>query len=128
MNKQIQKLPNVNQELALKLLCNADVKNKKKQASSNLLKDERFKALFSNPDFQIDKNSVEYVLLNPVISQLDKNKAEKLRQQLIQEEETQDQSDEDKLRGNKFNYILYRGKFFVLYKKLCTEFFFLQRQ
>lgn len=108
MNKQIQKLPSVNQELALKLMCNANVKNKKKQVSSNLLKDERFKFLFSNPDFQIDKNSAEYALLNPVISQLDKNKADKLKQQLAQEEETQDRSDEDKSQGNKKirNYIL----------------------
>ncbi|GAB1859529.1 Nucleolar protein 10 [Camponotus japonicus] len=97
---QIQKLPSVNQELALKLMCNANVKNKKKQVSSNLLKDERFKFLFSNPDFQIDKNSAEYALLNPVISQLDKNKADKLKQQLAQEEETQDRSDEDKSQGN----------------------------
>lgn len=101
-------MPSVNQELALKLMCNANVKNKKKQVSSNLLKDERFKFLFSNPDFQIDKNSAEYALLNPVISQLDKNKADKLKQQLAQEEETQDRSDEDKSQGNKKirNYIL----------------------
>lgn len=97
---QVQKLPNVNQELALKLMDNTNVKNKKKQASSTLLKDDRFKALFSNPEFQIDKNSEEYALLNPVISQLDKNKAKKLRQQLAQEEEAQDKPDEDELQGN----------------------------
>lgn len=77
------------------------IKNKKKQASSNLLKDERFKALFSNPEFQIDKNSEEFALLNPVISQLDKNKAKKLKQQLAQEEEAQDKPDEDEPQGKK---------------------------
>ncbi|XP_029159184.1 nucleolar protein 10 [Nylanderia fulva] len=97
---QVQKLPNVNQELALKLMDNTNIKNKKKQASSNLLKDERFKALFSNPEFQIDKNSEEYALLNPVVSQLDKNKAKKLKQQLAQEEEAQDKPDEDEPQGN----------------------------
>lgn len=80
---------------------NANNKNlKKKQASSSLMKDDRFKALFSNPDFQIDKNSEEYALLNPVISQLDKNKAKKLKQQLEQEEETHDKLSEDEAQGN----------------------------
>lgn len=91
----------MNQELALKLTDNTSIKNKKKQASSNLLKDERFKALFSNPEFQIDKNSEEYALLNPVVSQLDKNKAKKLRQQLAQEEAVQDKPDEEEPQGNK---------------------------
>lgn len=100
-NVQIQKLPSVNQELALKLMDNTSIKNKKKQASSNLLKDERFKALFSNPEFQIDKTSEEFALLNPVISQLDKSKAKKLRQQLVQEEEVQDKPDDDEPQGKK---------------------------
>lgn len=89
----------MNQELALKFMDNTNVKNKKKQASSGLLKDERFKALFSNPEFQINKNSEEYALLNPVISQLDKNRAKKLKQQLAQEE-AQDKPDEDEPQGN----------------------------
>ncbi|XP_067213552.1 nucleolar protein 10 [Linepithema humile] len=97
---QIQKLPSVNQELALKLIENKNAKNKKKQASSNLLNDERFNALFSNPDFQVDKNSEEYALLNPVISQLDKSKAKKLQQQLAQQEEMQDKPAEDEPQGN----------------------------
>lgn len=97
----MQKLPSVNQELALKLMEN--VNNKKRQTSSYLLKDERFKALFNNPDFQIDKGSEEYTLLNPVISQLAKSKAKKLQQQLMQEEEkeAQDKPDEDEPKGNK---------------------------
>lgn len=93
-------MPNVNQELALKLMENKNAKNKKKQASSNLLKDERFKALFSNPDFQIDKNSDEFALLNPVISQLNKSKAKKLTQEEEEEEtETQDKLDADEEKG-----------------------------
>lgn len=95
-------MPSVNQELALKLMENANVNNKKKQTSSNLLKDERFKDLFNNPDFQINKDSEEFALLNPVISQLAKSKAKKLQQQLMQEEEkeTQDKPDEDEPKGN----------------------------
>lgn len=93
----------MNQELALKLMENANVNNKKKQTSSNLLKDERFKALFSNPDFQVNTNSEEYALLNPVVSQLSKSKAKKLKQQLAQEEEeTENKFNEDELKGKKF--------------------------
>lgn len=82
---------------------NASVNNKKKQTSSNLLKDERFKALFSNPDFQVDTNSEEYALLNPVVSQLAKGKAKKLKQQLAQEEEEEAENkfNEDELKGKK---------------------------
>ncbi|KAG5319778.1 NOL10 protein, partial [Acromyrmex heyeri] len=98
---QIQKLPSVNQELALKLMENTNIKNKKKQTSSNLLKDERFKALFNNPDFQVDKNSEEYALLNPVVSQLVKNKAKKMKQLPNEEEDEQeDKIYEDKSKGN----------------------------
>lgn len=100
---QVQKLPTVNKELALKLMDNQTSANKKKKVSSNLLQDERFKALFSNPDFEVDKNSQEFSLLNPVISQLDKTKAKKLKARLEQEEDARrkletDLADED--RGN----------------------------
>lgn len=81
----------------MKLMENEGAKNKKKQASSNLLRDERFKALFSNPDFQVDKNAEEYALLNPVISQLDKSKAKKLKQLAREEEEKEEETRQDKL-------------------------------
>ncbi|XP_011502950.1 PREDICTED: nucleolar protein 10 [Ceratosolen solmsi marchali] len=73
---QVQKLPTVNTNLALKYIDNELIENskKKKKAMPNLLEDNRFKALFVNPDFQIDINSEEYALLNPVISQMDKTK------------------------------------------------------
>lgn len=113
----MQKLPSVNQELALKLMENAN--NKKKQTSSNLLKDERFKALFSNPDFQVDKDSEEYALLNPVISQLAKSKTKKLQRRLMQEEEekeAQDKPDEElkgKIKKFKVMFFLSTEKFFL---------------
>lgn len=34
--------------------------NKKNKTGANLLKDDRFKALFENPEFQVDKNADEY--------------------------------------------------------------------
>lgn len=82
-------MPSVNKELALKLMEN-EMKNnskKKKRITSNILKDERFKALFNNPDFQVDKNSEEYALLNPVISQLEKSKAKKIKATVEQQEQ-----------------------------------------
>jgi len=36
-----------------------------KSAKASILKDERFKALFENPDFQVNENSREFALLNP---------------------------------------------------------------
>ncbi|XP_076236423.1 nucleolar protein 10-like isoform X2 [Calliopsis andreniformis] len=86
---QIQKMPNVNKELALKLMDDEMNVKKKKKNSASLLKDDRFKALFSNPDFQVDTNSEEYALLNPVISQLERSRAKKLKAQLAREEAQQ---------------------------------------
>ena len=60
------KLPAVNKNLAKKLLDekNNEKKNKKK-GGSEVLGDDRFKDLFSNPDFQVDEESKEYQLLHP---------------------------------------------------------------
>ncbi len=65
-----KKLPAVNRELALKLMedskavDDAEAVGKKSGAkllmSSNILNDSRFKDLFVNPNFQIDKSSEEF--------------------------------------------------------------------
>lgn len=82
----INKLPKVNQDLALKLM-NDQLKDKKKKVNAgNLLGDDRFKALFENPDFEVDKNADEYRLLNPVLSRLDKSKAKELKKKLVTQE------------------------------------------
>lgn len=76
----VKKLPKVNKELAEKLLDVEDSiveKKTEKRAGLTLLKDDRFSAMFKNPDFQIDKESEEYKLLNPVVSKLDKAKKKK---------------------------------------------------
>uniref|UniRef100_V5I4W3 Putative nucleolar protein 10 n=1 Tax=Ixodes ricinus TaxID=34613 RepID=V5I4W3_IXORI len=81
------KLPAVNRELARKLQEAAedgepDGKPKSKPASgSGLLEDARFKAIFENPDFEVDPASDEYRLLQPVVTSLEKRtkkKAEKM--------------------------------------------------
>lgn len=77
----VNKLPKVNKDLALKLM---DEQNRKKK-SGDLLKDDRFKALFNNPDFEVDKNTDEYRLLNPVLTRLDSNKKKELKKQLAEE-------------------------------------------
>lgn len=58
---------------------------KKKKSTGNIMEDNRFKALFANPDFQIDKNADEYRLLNPVLSRLDKSKEKQLKKHLEQQ-------------------------------------------
>ena len=50
-------LPKINKELAQRLMESQNEENQKlSKMSTNLLKDDRFKALFENPDFQIEKN------------------------------------------------------------------------
>lgn len=60
--KYFQKLPAVNKELALKLINDEKEgkKNNKSKHTTSLLKDDRFKALFENPSFQVDTNAEEY--------------------------------------------------------------------
>lgn len=55
-----QKLPKVNKDLALKLMSEATNEKKKKKKTGDLLADDRFQALFANPDFQVDTNAEEY--------------------------------------------------------------------
>lgn len=81
---QVNKLPKVNKDLALKVM--NDQLNKKRKQTGNLLEDNRFKALFENPDFEIDKNADEYRLLNPVLSRLDKSKKKELQKTLVSQE------------------------------------------
>lgn len=82
---QVNKLPKVNKDLAFKLM-NDQTNKKKKESASNLLEDTRFKALFENPDFEVDKNADEYRLLNPVLSRLDQAKRKELRKKMQSEE------------------------------------------
>lgn len=73
-------LPKVNQELALKYLEEKQsMGRKKKGATENLLDDNRFAAMFENPEYAIDKNAIEYKMLTPVLSRLDKSKVKELK-------------------------------------------------
>lgn len=59
-----------------------DETDNKRKKTSNLLTDDRFKALFNNPDFEVDKNADEYKMLTPVLSRLDKNKTKELKKKV----------------------------------------------
>ncbi|RVE43349.1 hypothetical protein evm_011989 [Chilo suppressalis] len=83
-------LPKVNRDLASRIM---DSEGRKKKQTNNLLKDDRFKAMFENPDFEVDKNADEYRLLNPVLSRLDKDQTKKSEPESL--EVTQDKEDED---------------------------------
>ncbi|XP_037960426.1 nucleolar protein 10 [Teleopsis dalmanni] len=84
---QIQsKLPKVNQELALKLIDEQSKTKtgtvKKAKQTPNLLEDTRFKAMFENTDFAINKNAEEYKMLAPVLNRLDKSKLKELKKRI----------------------------------------------
>ena|ERR1700761_5367427 len=51
---------------------------KKKKKTENLLQDDRFKSMFQNPDFEVDKEAEEYRLLNPVLAKMEKRNLSKL--------------------------------------------------
>uniref|UniRef100_A0A0R3RJX3 Nucleolar protein 10 n=1 Tax=Elaeophora elaphi TaxID=1147741 RepID=A0A0R3RJX3_9BILA len=71
------KLPNVNKQLAEKLLAlteetkNVDGRKKRKdEDTTSILSDERFGSLFTNPDFQVDENSEQFQLLVSAMKKL----------------------------------------------------------
>ncbi|XP_004514900.1 uncharacterized protein [Cicer arietinum] len=77
-----RKLPKVNRDLAARLLKDEDVENEKRDAAEDEetkkasnkkkglsmqdLQDERFKAIFTNEDFEIKESSEEYLALHPM--------------------------------------------------------------
>lgn len=84
-------VPKVNREVALKFMEIEDTNKKTK--NPNLLRDDRFKAMFENPDFEVDKETEEYRLLKPLLVQLDKSKLKKLEKK-YKEQEVDAENDE----------------------------------
>jgi len=78
-------VPKVNKEVALKFMDIEDTGKKTK--NPNLLHDDRFKAMFENPDFEVDKETEEYRLLKPLLVQLDKSKLKKLEKKYKEQQE-----------------------------------------
>uniref|UniRef100_A0A3P9A4E0 Nucleolar protein 10 n=1 Tax=Esox lucius TaxID=8010 RepID=A0A3P9A4E0_ESOLU len=104
---QIKKLPKVNKELALKLMVEGDdeaelcTRKKKGKALPSILSDERFQVMFENPDYQVEEQSEEFRLLNPIVSKVGQKRRKKL-QLLAKQDETEgrgssdESSDDDK--------------------------------
>eukprot|EP00058_Branchiostoma_floridae_P024420 XP_002609910.1 hypothetical protein BRAFLDRAFT_115272 [Branchiostoma floridae] len=99
---KINKLPKVNRDLAQRLIEEEDSKGegKKKKAkeASSLLQDDRFSALFSNPEFQVDTGTEEFRLLNPVVKQQKKKKREK-REKLEDQFQEVEEEEEEEVEG-----------------------------
>lgn len=70
--KIARKLPVVNTELAKRLI--EEKHEIKKKSTANILEDNRFAELFTDPNFQIDTNSEEFRLLNPVVQKANEKK------------------------------------------------------
>lgn len=97
---QIKKLPKVNKELALKLYEEEDerpVQKKKQKSMPSILTDDRFKVMFENPDFQVDDQSEEFRLLNPLVSKINEKRKKKLK--ILEEQETRAEEDEEEPEG-----------------------------
>uniref|UniRef100_A0A3Q1CFR2 Nucleolar protein 10 n=1 Tax=Amphiprion ocellaris TaxID=80972 RepID=A0A3Q1CFR2_AMPOC len=107
---QVKKLPKVNKELALKLMEEGDdeaeltSRTKKGKALPSILGDDRFKVMFENPDYQVDEQSDEFRLLNPIVSKVGQKWKKKLRLLVADDEEEpegrasseEESSDDDK--------------------------------
>ncbi|KAM9316404.1 nucleolar protein 10 [Gastrophryne carolinensis] len=95
---QIKKLPKVNKELALKLLEEEEdeqqLLKKKKKKMPNILSDDRFKAMFENPDFQVDELSEEFRMLNPLVSKVSAKRKKKLKEMEMMEAKKTEEEEE----------------------------------
>ncbi|XP_062934412.1 nucleolar protein 10 isoform X3 [Cynocephalus volans] len=99
---QLKKLPKVNKELALKLIEEEEEKQKstwrkKVKSLPNILTDDRFKVMFENPDFQVDEESEEFRLLNPLVSKISEKRKKKLR--LLEQQELREKEEEEEPEG-----------------------------
>lgn len=94
-------VPKVNKEVALKFM---DIEDTGKRTKNpNLLHDDRFKAMFQNPDFEVDKETEEYRLLKPLLVQLDKSKLKKLERKYKEQEQREKEGDEQSTDDDLFS-------------------------
>uniref|UniRef100_A0A4W4F506 Nucleolar protein 10 n=1 Tax=Electrophorus electricus TaxID=8005 RepID=A0A4W4F506_ELEEL len=81
---QLKKLPKVNKELAIKLMEEVEDEDalsvkKTKKGTTSILRDDRFKVMFENPDYQVDEQSEEFRLLNPIVSKVGQKRRKQLQ-------------------------------------------------
>ncbi|XP_071999684.1 nucleolar protein 10 [Engystomops pustulosus] len=95
---QIKKLPKVNKELALKLMEEEEgvvpINKKKPKKMANILSDNRFKVMFENPDYQVDEESEEFRLLNPLVSKINEQRKKRLKLMEMQQQTTKEEVEE----------------------------------
>ncbi|XP_029451751.1 nucleolar protein 10 [Rhinatrema bivittatum] len=99
---QVQKLPKVNKELALKLFEEEEeeqktLRKKNRKNMPSILSDDRFKVMFENPDFQVDEESEEFRLLNPLVSKISEKRKKKIK--ILELQETSGQEEEEEPEG-----------------------------
>lgn len=85
---ETKKLPKVNREM-FERLKETETEGRKNEvaAAQKILKDDRFSSLFASHDFEIDKDSETYQLVNPVMSRMDKKKQRQKRDEEQEEKE-----------------------------------------
>ncbi|XP_058124033.1 nucleolar protein 10 [Anopheles ziemanni] len=93
-------LPEVNKELAQQLMEEEHMSNAKRSAiAKGVLSDERFKTMFENPDFEIDKEANEYRILSMVLKRVERDKARRKENVVLEgpgdDDEKQQSTDDD---------------------------------
>lgn len=79
-----QKLPKVNRKLAERLF-DETTKTNTAPNVSNPLGDDRFSALFTNPDFEVDETSEDFQLLHPVLAHRERRKEKRKSKQQVEQ-------------------------------------------
>ncbi|XP_058057878.1 nucleolar protein 10 [Anopheles bellator] len=97
-------LPEVNRDLAQQLMEEEHMRNAKRSAiAKGLLRDDRFKGMFQNPDFEVDKEANEYRILSAVLQRSERDKARRKENVVVdpEEEQNDEQSTDDDLYSEK---------------------------
>merc|ERR1719282_1219225 len=90
-------VPKVNKDLFMKLkIDEVGETKKKKKNNGDLLKDDRFGALFSDERFEVDKEDDAFRLIQPVVSKLDKDKKKEFEKKYA----VRDSSDDENKSGD----------------------------
>ncbi|XP_076834561.1 nucleolar protein 10 [Brachyhypopomus gauderio] len=103
---QLKKLPKVNKELAMKLMeevQNEDAlsaaRKKKAKGTTSILRDDRFKVMFENPDYQVDERSEDFRLLNPIVSKVGQKRRQELQRLAEQDSPQKDDEEGEEAEG-----------------------------
>ncbi|XP_015755541.1 PREDICTED: nucleolar protein 10-like [Acropora digitifera] len=82
---KLKKLPKVNRSFAEKLIAGKKNKAAKKSDVINPLGDDRFSAMFLNPDFQVDEESEAFKMIRPTLSKRDRKRKKEEQEKLLEQ-------------------------------------------